>query len=91
MLVNRDENNSHTIRVSFENSKEKHSSFFSGNTSQINFGSDQYVWINDGPNSHPDPNLPPSAKSLDANAQTIFTLPKASITVLRGSIAGFSN
>lgn len=87
MLVNRDETNPHTVRVSFENAKEKRNSAFLGNISWISFGSDQYVWINDGPNSHPDPNLPPAAKSIDANAQTIFALPKASITVLRGKIA----
>ncbi len=88
MLVNRDENSPHTIRVSFENSKEKRSQAFTGNVAWTSFGSDQYVWINDGPNSHPDPNLPPAAKSFtDANAQTIFTLPKASITVLRGKLS----
>jgi hypothetical protein len=87
MLVNRDENNSHTVRVSFENAKEKRNSFFSGSISWISFGSDQYVWINDGPNSHPDPNVPPAAATIDANPQTIFTLPKASITVIRGRIA----
>ncbi|HJZ66058.1 MAG TPA: discoidin domain-containing protein [Candidatus Acidoferrum sp.] len=87
MLVNRDENNAHTVRVSLENAKEKRSSFFVGNTSWISFGSDQYVWINDGPNSHPDPNHPPVATTIDANSQTIFTLPKASITILRGKIS----
>ena len=86
MLVNRDENNPHTVRVSFDDAQDKHSSF-SGNVAWTSFGSDQYVWINDGPNSHPDPNLPPAAKSItDANTQTIFTLPKASITVLRGKL-----
>ncbi len=87
MLVNRDENNSHTVRVSFENAKEKRHSFLSGNISWMSFGSDQYVWINDGPNSHPDPNLPPAAAIIAANPQTIFTLPKASITVIRGRLA----
>lgn len=87
MLVNRDQNNSHTVRVSFENSKEKRNSFFSGNASWTSFGSDQYVWINDGPNSHPNPNLPPAAATIDANAQTIFSLPKGSITVVRGRLA----
>ncbi|GAC1639263.1 MAG: hypothetical protein NVS9B14_20340 [Candidatus Acidiferrum sp.] len=86
MLVNRDENNAHTVRVAFDNATDKRSSFFAGTVSSTSFGSDQYVWINDGPNSHPDPNLPPAAKSLDANPQTIFTLPKASITVLRGQL-----
>ncbi len=87
MLVNRDETNPHTVHVSFENTKEKRNSSFTGNISWISFGSEQYVWINDGPNSHPDPNLPPSAKTIDSNSQTIFTLPKASITVLRGKIS----
>ena len=87
LLVNRDENHSHTMRVSFENAKDKRNSSFSGNVSWSSFGSDQYVWINDGPNSHPDPNLPPAARTIYADAQTVFTLPKASITVLRGRLA----
>lgn len=87
LLVNRDENHSHTVRVSFEHTKDKRNSSFSGNVSWSSFGSDQYVWINDGPNSHPDPNLPPAATTIYADAQTVFTLPKASITVLRGRLA----
>ncbi len=38
-------------------------------------------------NSHPDPNRPPVGMTIDTNAQTIFTLPKASITVLRGKLS----
>lgn len=87
MLVNRDQNNSHTVRVSFEDGNEKRNSFFSGHVSWISFGSDQYVWINDGPNSHPDPNSPPASATIDANSQTIFSLPQASITVIRGRFA----
>jgi len=86
MLVNRDENHPHTVRVAFENGKEKRNSYFFGSVSWTSFGSDQYVWINDGPNSHPDPNLPPAATTIDAGSQTIFTLPKASVTVLRGRL-----
>jgi F5/8 type C domain len=87
MLVNRDENNAHTVRVSFENAKEKHPASFFGPTPWITFGSQQYIWQNEGPNSHPDPNLPPAAATLNATPQTIFTLPKASVTVLRGKIS----
>ena len=54
----------------------------------MTFGSEQYVWINDGPNSHADPDNPPVASTLKGEAGTIFTLPKASITVLRGKVAG---
>jgi len=88
MLVNRDETNPHTLRVQFEDARTKQSAFFSGPVTLVTFGSEQYVWINDGPNSHPDPDNPPVASTLTAGSQTTFTLPKASITVLRGKVAG---
>jgi hypothetical protein len=87
MLVNRDETNPHTVRVQFEDSRGKQS-YFSGLVTLVTFGSEQYVWINDGPNSHPDPDHPPVASTVEAGSQTTFTLPKASITVLRGKVAG---
>jgi hypothetical protein len=86
MLVNRDENNPHTIRVKFEDSAAKRSESFSGPVEVVSFGSEQYVWINDGTNSHADPDHPPVGMSVMANAQTVYTLPKASITVLRGKV-----
>jgi F5/8 type C domain len=87
MMVNRDENNPHSVRVEFDDSKGKNASF-SGPVALVTFGSEQYVWINDGPNSHPDPDNPPVGTTVLANSGTTFTLPKASITVLRGKVAG---
>jgi hypothetical protein len=87
MMVNRDENSSHSVRVQFEDSKSKQNISFSGPLTLVTFGSEQYVWINDGPNSHADPDHPPIATTLAAGPQTAFTLPKASITVLRGKVA----
>ena len=84
MLVNRDENNSHTIRVVFSGGRQDAS--FDGEVRLATFGSEQYVWINDGPNSHADPDGPVAARTLTANSQTTFILPKASITVLRGKV-----
>jgi hypothetical protein len=86
MLVNRDETNSHTVRVEFEDGRKKREAFFSGPTTWVTFGSEQYVWINDGPNSHADPDHAPVALTVEAGSQT--TLPKASITVLRGKVTG---
>ena len=91
MLVNRDENNPHTVRVRFDNSKSKQSVSFSGPVTLVTFGSEQYVWINDGTDSHADPDHPPVATTLAADPQTAFTLPKASITVLRGKVAAFKD
>ncbi len=88
MLVNRDESNSHTVRVQFEDSRSKQNSSFFGPVTVATFGSEQYVWINDGPNSRADSDHPPVAATLSATSQTVFTLPKASITVLRGKVAG---
>ena len=90
MLVNRDETNQHTVRVVFEDSKNKRDTLFSGPVTLVTFGSEQYVWINDGPNSHPDPDNPPVATVL-SGAPPTFTLPKASITVLRGKVAGLKD
>ncbi len=87
MLVNRDETNPHTVRVVFDDSKNKNASF-SGPVTFVTFGSEQYVWINDGLNSHADPDDPPVATMITAASGTTFTLPKASITVLRGKVAG---
>jgi hypothetical protein len=86
MLVNRDETNSHTVRVAFEDSKSKRTRSFSGPVSFVTFGSEQYVWKDDGPNSHADPDGPPVASTTAGSPQATFTLPKASITVLRGRV-----
>ncbi len=88
MLVNRDENNPHTVNVKFEDSAAKRTESFSGAVDVVSFGSEQYVWINDGTNSHADPDHPPVGTSVSANAQTVYTLPKASITVIRGKVSG---
>jgi hypothetical protein len=87
MLVNRDENNAHTVRIAFADSA-GHDNSFSGAVTFVTFGSEQYVWVNDGPNSHPDPDNPPLATTLQASSDTVFTLPKTSVSVVRGKVAG---
>ncbi len=88
MLVNRDETNPHTVRVVFEDSKSKRSGPFSGPVTLVTFGSEQYVWKDDGPNSHADPDGAPVAIPVASGPQATYTLPKASITVLRGRVQG---
>jgi len=91
MLVNRDQSNPHTLRVQFEDSQKKQNARFSGPVAFVTFGSEQYLWIDDGPTSHADPDHPPIATTLAAGAETTFTLPKASITILRGKVAGLKD
>lgn len=84
MLVNRDESSPHTVKISFDNAARAF--FFAGPVRVVTFGSEQYVWHDDGPRSHADPDAPPVGKYVTAGSATSFTLPKASITVLRGKI-----
>jgi len=86
MLVNRDESNPHTVRVAFEDAKTRRNASFTGPVTLVTFGSEQYVWKNDGPHSHADPDGPPAGTIVTGNPQATFTLPKASVTVLRGRI-----
>ena len=85
MLVNRDSTTPHTVQVVFSDTRKKRNASFSGPVTSVSWGSEQYVWINDGPNSHPDPDRPPVATQRQGPPST-FTLPKASITVLRGRV-----
>jgi len=88
MLVNRDESQAHAVRVVFENSPARQSGFFSGPVAVVTFGSAQYEWKDEGINSHADPDGPPLGVMVTAGPQTTYTLPKASITVLRGRLEG---
>ena len=49
----------------------------------VTFGSEQYVWKADGAKSYADPDGPPVARVIQGSQ---FTLPKASVTVIRGKI-----
>jgi F5/8 type C domain len=87
MLVNRDQTNPHTVAVNFEDAGSPSRLGFSGPVRVVSFGTEQYAWIEDGPNSHADPDNPPLGSTVVANSTTTFTLPKASVTVLRGKVA----
>lgn len=84
MVINKDQNNPHEVRIEFDGASGAEKSF-SGPISMITFGSEQYMWKSAGPNGHPDPNLPPVSKTIAAGTSTIM-LPKSSVTVLRGKV-----
>jgi hypothetical protein len=88
LLVNRDESKPHAVRVVFEDLKRKRRGFFRGPVTMVTFGSEQYVWKDEGAASHADPDGPPVAATLAGGPQVAYTLPKASLTVLRGHVAG---
>jgi F5/8 type C domain len=89
MIINKDQSNAHKVRVAFDDASGAAKSF-AGPVTVVTFGSDQYVWHSQGPNSHPDPNDPPVATTVPSGRNVWFTLPKASLTILRGKAENLS-
>jgi hypothetical protein len=91
MVVNKDQENAHKVRIVFHNAKADSDAFFAGDVDLIAFGSAQYQWHPDINNGTADPDGPPARSKITAAADTKFELPKASITVLRGTTAPSKN
>jgi hypothetical protein len=87
LLINKDQSNSHTVQVQFETDAGKVLTL-SGPVTMISFGSDQYVWHSVGVNSRADPENPPVTRTFSGGSEVSFTLPQASVTVLRGKAGG---
>jgi hypothetical protein len=84
MLVNRDQFNDHAVKVAFAGGKRNR--HFAGQVDRITFGSNEYQWHEEGLLGHADPDGPPARSTVAGGAETLYQLPKASITVLRGRI-----
>jgi F5/8 type C domain len=85
MVVNKDQQNSHSIRINFQDGDAAH--HFAGSVDMITFGSEQYQWHPSPTGGSADPDGPTARSKITAAAQTTYTLPKASVVILRGSVA----
>ncbi len=88
LLINKDRDHTHPVRIAFDGGGG--TGHFAGKVRMITYGSEQYVWHGSDASARADPNLPPIITSVDASEQTVFTLPKASVTVLRGEVQGLA-
>jgi F5/8 type C domain-containing protein len=91
MLVNKDQETPHSVTIRFQDDKSKSDSYFTGPVSMVTFGSEQYKWRTDlklvPVGGSADPDGPPARSTISAKADTIYRLPKASVTVIRGKLA----
>jgi hypothetical protein len=87
LVVNKDQENAHTVAVRFEDSVHHQSGGFSGPVAAIVFGKAEYQWHPDVDGGKADPDGPPASAIIGAGPETKFTLPPASITVLRGKVS----
>jgi hypothetical protein len=86
MLINKDHDHSHPVRVVFHDSEANRNVSFSGQVTMITFGKEQYQWHPDRKKGHADPDGPPKTSALQAGQDTNYDLPAASVTVLRGTL-----
>ncbi|MGB9512142.1 MAG: hypothetical protein WBU20_10670, partial [Candidatus Acidiferrum sp.] len=84
LIINKDQENSHNVKISFDNAAQSAAGTFAGQLSVKTFGQTQYQW-------HPktltaDPDGPIASTTVNADANSIYELPASSITVLRGNV-----
>lgn len=88
LIVNKDQDNEHSVTVHFDDPIRGRSGGFSGPVEAIVFGKAEYQWHPEAPGGRADPDGPANRTTLQAQPGTVYHLPKASITVLRGKMSG---
>jgi len=85
MLINKDYDNPHTVSIQFQDDDAKKDRSFVGPVARITFGKEQYAWHPALRNGYADPDGP-AARSILPAGTVRYTLPAASMTVLRGQV-----
>jgi hypothetical protein len=86
LLVNKDYDNPHPVRVVFGRGRGFRDASLAGPVTVITFGKAQYQWHPDRKQGYANPDGPAVTTTLHGDASTNYTLPPASITVLRGTV-----
>jgi hypothetical protein len=86
MLINKDFDNPHPVQVVFHDDAAHSARTFSGPVTMITFGKDQYQWHSARKEGYADPDGPPVTSTINGGGDTRYTLPPASVTILRGKL-----
>jgi len=86
MVINKDRERPHGVRISFHDAAANTDSTFSGQVTMLSFGSTQYQWHPARKKGYADPDDPPSKSSAAGGRDAVYTLPPASLNVLRGNV-----
>jgi hypothetical protein len=84
LVVNKDQENPHTVHVRFHSAENARDAGFNGPVDVLTFGRAQYNW--DPVRKLADPDGPVSSQRINAMPNQAFELPAASVVVLRGKI-----
>lgn len=86
LLINKDHDRAHGVRVVFHDAEGHADRTFTGGATLLSFGKAQYQWHPNRKSGYADPDLPPVESTVQAGPGTVYTLPAASINVIRGRI-----
>ena len=86
LVINKDQHNAHRVRIVFHDRDAQADRLFGGSATMITFGRAQYQWHAKGGDGFADPAGPPAKTTIAAGEQTVFELPAASVSVLRGTV-----
>jgi hypothetical protein len=85
MLINKDYDHPHSLRITFRDEDTKLDHSFEGPVAMITFGKEQYTWHSAMRDGYADPDGPAARSTLPAGT-AVYILPPASMTVLRGRV-----
>jgi hypothetical protein len=86
LLINKDQHNPHRVRIVFHDGEAQANRHYAGTATMTTFGRAQYQWHAKGRDGVADPAGPPAASTITAGEQTVFELPPASVSVVRGTV-----
>ena len=86
MLINKDHDHARQVKIAFRDEASGQDHAFGGKVTMITYGREQYQWHLSRKNGYADPDNPPAKSSLEGEATTLYSLPAASVTVLRGRL-----
>jgi hypothetical protein len=85
MLINKDHDNAHAVKIAFHDGD--HSDrYLAGPVTMTTFGRAQYQWHPAGKNGYADPDGPAVTATVIGSRDVVYTLPPASINVVRGKV-----
>ena len=86
MLINKDYDHPHQVKIGFHDAGTKAEGSFAGPLTMVTFGKAQYRWHPARKDGYADPDGPPVKSVVSGGADALYTLPPASINILRGQV-----
>jgi hypothetical protein len=86
LLINKDHDRSHAVKVEFRDAGSNTGHSFAGAITLITFGKAQYQWHPAGKDGYADPDGPAVTSTVTGSRDALYSLPPASINILRGKV-----